>query len=531
MTFGYYRESFSCSYSDAFSVVNAPGPPSQPPNPAPSGSGSGNHSSKPPANETGSPPSAGNPRSYPLRQPRRGSPGGNSSSLGLTQEHVSESTLDHALTRRTRQYLRPVFLGGAVIYAGFTVAHPLFLSEHVWPMTILSATTVILFLAFRAAWSHLPKTDTAPRVAGVVVAGLVLTNVLTHFVLFNTLEHTMHLMLMLLGASILMLSARWLTVIIGLTGIGWGSTVYLAGPFPGVGYFGLSLLATTILAAILHIALSRATRESERRRISAERLQVALSDALAAEEHARHKLESTNEALQEAVDEAQELNEMQAAFLSDMSHEIRTPLTSIIGFAEVLGEDNPDDPERFADLIRQSSERLMETVNSVLDLSKLKRGAAEFRPVRVDVSGLISETVVLFEKQAEANGIALSLSQPDGETIARIDPSSLNRICSNLISNAVKFCEEGDTVNVSLTAADDMFTIVVEDTGPGIRPEFRARLFEPFQRDESLTRQGTGLGLTITRRLVQAMDGTVNVESTPGEGSVFTVRLPREPAE
>lgn len=453
------------------------------------------------------------------------------SSLGLTEEYVSEPTLDHALARRTRQYLRPIFLGGAVIYAGFTVAHPLFLSEHVWSMTVLSAATVALFLALRAAWSYLPRTDTAPRVAGVAVAGLVLANVLTHFVLFDTLQHTTHLMLMLLGASILMLSARWLIVIVGLTGIGWGATVYLAGPFPGVGYFGLSLLATTVLAGILHIALSRATRESERRRISAERLQAALSEALAAEEQARRELESANEALQTAVHEAQELNEMQAAFLSDMSHEIRTPLTSIIGFAEVLGEDDPDDPERFANLIRQSSERLMETVTSVLDLSKLKRGVAEFRPERVDVADLIADTVTLFEKQAEANEIDLSLSRPDGETIARIDPSSVNRICSNLIGNAVKFCDQGDTVDVSLTADADSFTIVVEDTGPGIRPEFRARLFEPFQRDESLTRQGTGLGLTITRRLVHAMNGAIDVESTPGEGSAFTIRLPRQPAE
>ena len=95
----------------------------------------------------------------------------------------------------------------------------------------------------------------------------------------------------------------------------------------------------------------------------------------------------------------------------------------------------------------------------------------------------------------------------------------------------MKFCNEGDAVHVTLTRSDEWFTVTVEDTGPGIRPEFRARLFEPFQRDEALTPQGTGLGLTITHRLVQSMNGTIDVDSTLGDGSTFTVRLPRSGSE
>lgn len=450
----------------------------------------------------------------------------------LRRGSVSEKSLQQALARRTRNYLRPVFLGGAVIYLGFTAAHFFIVpSPHTWTLTVLSFVTALTFAAFRGFWHRLPKTERAPRVAGVVVAGIVLANALTHIALLGTLEPTTHLMLMLLGASVLMLSGQWLAAIVGLTGAGWVTVVWWTGPLDNVGYFASSLLATTVLAGIIHVALLRATRESERRRISAEHLQDALSRALSAEAHARRELESANGALESAIQEAEELNEMQAAFLSDMSHEIRTPLTSIIGFAEVLSEDAPPDPERFANLIRQSSERLMETVNSVLDLSKLKRGAAEFRRERVDAAALLDETLMLFEEQAESDGIDLSLTLPEDPVFARLDPSSFNRICSNLIGNAVKFCDEGDAVHVALDPDEDAFTVTVQDTGPGIRPEFRARLFEPFQRDQSLARQGTGLGLTITRRLVQSMGGTISVDSTLGEGSTFSISLPRSGSE
>ncbi len=441
---------------------------------------------------------------------------------------VSEATLRKALARRTRHYLQPVFLGGAVIYLGFTVAHVFIIPPpHTWTLTILSFVTALTFAAFRWFWPRLPKAERASRVAGVVISSIVLGNALTHIALIGTLEPTTHVMLMLLGASVLMLSGRWLAVVVGLTGAGWGGVVWLTGPFGNVGYFASSLLATIILAGIIHVALLRATRESERRRISAEHLQQALSRALSAEAHTRRELESANDALESAIREAEELNDMQAAFLSDMSHEIRTPLTSIIGFAEVLSEDNSPDSERFANLIRQSSQRLMETVNSVLDLSKLKRGVTEFRVERVDAAALLDETVMLFEEQAQSSGIDLSLTLPEGPVFARLDPSSFNRICSNLISNAVKFCDKGDEVQVALDPHEHEFTVTVQDTGPGIRPEFQARLFEPFQRDEMLTRQGTGLGLTITRRLVQSMDGTISVDSTLGEGSTFMISLPR----
>jgi len=450
-------------------------------------------------------------------------------SLTLAERHrVTRGAVDEAITDRVHQYIRPVSIGLALMYAAFVGIHLLVLSPPVsWIMSGLSAGAAAICSGIWLSWSRLPRTAPYPHVVGAVIAAIVLANVLTHLALTSDLQGTTHLMLMLLGASVLLLSSRWLAGVVLASLVGWGLVVWATGPYPSIIHYTSSLLTTALLSVIIHVALRRATRESERRRLSAERLQSALSRALDAEAKARRQMEASNRALGTAVKEAEELNEMQAAFLSDMSHEIRTPLTSIIGFAEVLSEEDPPEPERFADLIRQSSERLMETVNSVLDLSKLKRGVAEFRPETIDVTSLLEDTLRLFRGRAESDGIEIRLDAPDEPVKAYLDPSSLNRITSNLVSNAVKFCGDGDEVTVRLDPTPDWISIAVEDTGPGIRPEFRSRLFEPFHRDESLTRQGTGLGLTITRRLVEAMDGSIDVESVHGEGSTFIVTLPR----
>lgn len=441
---------------------------------------------------------------------------------------VDRDRVDAAISRRVHFYLRPVSLGLMLLYSAFVVLHFLVLSPPAsWVLGGLCALTATVCAGLWLSWADLPRRAPYPHIIGAVISGFVLANVLSHLALTSSLQQTTHLMLMLLGASVLLLSSRWLIGVTAATIAGWTAVVWATGPYESTVHYGTSLATTALLAGIIHVSLRRSTRESERRRLSAEQLQRALSRALTSEAQARRELEETNEALEDAVNDANELNEMQAAFLSDMSHEIRTPLTSIIGFAEVLSEEDTDNPERFADLIRQSSERLMETVNSVLDLSKLKRGVAEFRPSKVDVCTLLADTVRLFQARADADDIDLCLDTPDEPVHAYLDASSLNRVLSNLISNAVKFCDRGDRVTVELSASTDAVTIRVHDTGPGIRPEFRAKLFEPFQRDDSLTREGTGLGLTITRRLVDAMSGRIHVDSVYGEGTTFTIHLPR----
>ncbi|PEN08811.1 histidine kinase [Longimonas halophila] len=235
--------------------------------------------------------------------------------------------------------------------------------------------------------------------------------------------------------------------------------------------------------------------------------------------------------LRAARDEAEEMNRLKSAFLANMSHEIRTPLTSIIGFSEILRDEADDSTERFANLIHTSSQRLMETLKSVLDLSKLEAGAMDLSPKPVQVDAEVQSTVDLFQPRASAQDVTLTTHGVDAKCRAVLDKSALDRVLSNMISNAIKFTPSGGSVDVYLHPTPDAIEIAVADTGVGIDEAFLPDLFEAFtQESTGNTRafEGSGLGLAITKRLVDLMGGTISVESTKGEGTTFTVRLPRE---
>jgi signal transduction histidine kinase len=280
---------------------------------------------------------------------------------------------------------------------------------------------------------------------------------------------------------------------------------------------------------VVHVARRRSAARGQRERLRGQRLRAALVRSLRTEAATRRALEESNRALEKAVDEAEEMNRLQAAFLADMSHEIRTPLTSIIGFAEVLDDKAAGEAQRFSQLILESSQRLLDTVNSVLDLSKLRTESVHLDPERIDAAAEVRDTVRLFQAQAEDAGVDLTVEAPDALE-ARIDASALHRCCSNLVSNAIKYTNDGGAVSVCTWADSETVAVEVADTGVGIDPAFQDELFEAFQQsDETPTQDesGTGLGLAITHRLVSLMRGTIDVESTPGDGSVFTLRLPR----
>lgn len=258
-------------------------------------------------------------------------------------------------------------------------------------------------------------------------------------------------------------------------------------------------------------------------------LRGALAQSLRTEARTRAALEESNAALEKGVTEAEEMNRLQAAFLADMSHEIRTPLTSIIGFAEVLDDRVSGEAGRFTSLILTSSRRLLDTLNSVLDLSKLDREEVRLEPEQTDVATEVRDTVRLFRAQAEEVGVSLRVEGP-AAIPAALDPSALHRCCSNLVSNAVKYTGEGGSVTVRARAEADTVVVTVADTGVGIDPASQDTLFDPFEQSDEGAQQnegGTGLGLAITQRLASLMGGAIEVESTPGEGSVFTLRLPR----
>ncbi len=233
------------------------------------------------------------------------------------------------------------------------------------------------------------------------------------------------------------------------------------------------------------------------------------------------------EAEREAREKTEEMLRLKSAFLNNMSHEIRTPLTGILGFAEVLAEEVGDEHREPVEVIHRSATRLRDTLNSVLDLAQLESGEVKMAPVALDLREEVREAMQLLEPLAEGKGLGLHLAA--GPTPAAVDRTALHRIVNNLVGNAIKFTDEGH-VFVEVEAAGADVRLRVSDTGPGIDAAFHGRVFEEFkQASEGLDRshEGTGLGLAITRHLVEVMGGTVALESTVGEGAVFTVTLPR----
>jgi len=234
------------------------------------------------------------------------------------------------------------------------------------------------------------------------------------------------------------------------------------------------------------------------------------------------------EELRAAKEEAERANKLKSAFLANVTHDLRNPLSSIIGSAELLARDAPKEFQSTVERIERSSRRLLDTINSVLDLSKLEADAVEPDLEPVDVADEVLGTAEIFQTQFNEQDVTLETEVPEGPMPAELDATMLHRITDNLVGNALKFTDPGGTVTLRASATDETITIEVEDTGIGIEDDFFPQLFESFSRGEDATgREGSGLGLPITKRLTELMGGTIDVESEKGVGTRFTVRLPR----
>ena len=242
--------------------------------------------------------------------------------------------------------------------------------------------------------------------------------------------------------------------------------------------------------------------------------------------HATALAEARDRALA-AQAEAETAARLQRSILRNMSHEVRTPLTAIAGFAELLGDTVTGPDADLVRAIRGGADRLLDALTSVLDLARLEAGVRlTLEPV--DVAAEAEAVADLLRGQAERAGLSLVVDAPGGAVWAEADAGAVRRVLDNLVSNAVKFTERGG-VTVRVAAAPDRAVAVeVEDTGRGMSPAFLTRAFEPFEQESDgfrRTHEGTGLGLSIVRQLVEAVGGTVAVESERGRGTRFRVTL------
>lgn len=229
--------------------------------------------------------------------------------------------------------------------------------------------------------------------------------------------------------------------------------------------------------------------------------------------------------------EVRQLDSVRRDFISNVSHELRTPLAGIRAAAETLQEGALDDRPaavEFLGHIQREADRMTQLVEELLELSRIESGAAPLNFHQLDAVGLARDSVRRFAQQAERAGVALTADCQDEPLMIIGDGERLERALGNFIANAIKFTRSGGTITVSVAQEEGSVAICVRDTGVGIEPDQQARVFERFYKaDRGRGSGGTGLGLAIVKHIVQAHEGSVSVESRPGRGSTFTMRLPR----
>ncbi|MBD8532862.1 MULTISPECIES: ATP-binding protein [unclassified Massilia] len=243
------------------------------------------------------------------------------------------------------------------------------------------------------------------------------------------------------------------------------------------------------------------------------------------------QLALANAELANAIDEARKANQAKSAFLSSMSHELRTPLNAILGFAQILTSQSLPTSEaqkkEFASHILKSGRHLLTLINEILDLAKVESGTITLSMEPVALGEILDECQSMIEPLAAARGIRMLFPQQVGAVLLA-DRTRLKQVLLNLLSNAIKYNRDAGAVVLDCAqAGPNRLRISIQDTGMGLRPEQVDNLFQPFNRlgQEAGAQEGTGIGLVVTRRLVELMDGTIDVSSSPGVGSVFTIEL------
>ena len=314
------------------------------------------------------------------------------------------------------------------------------------------------------------------------------------------------------------------------------------GAFMGFHVESQTSIATTILSVFgtfSYTAIFGYQSHVQTRRWLAAKKELAAQNERIQEQYA--VIESALQSALQANEAAKQASQAKSAFLANMSHELRTPLNAILGYSEMLAEDATaaGHADIVPDLqkIQTAGKHLLGLINDVLDLSKIEAGKMRLYLETFEVKSVVDEAAGTARPLLEKNGNRLELHLPEGLGSIREDVTKVRQVLLNLLSNAAKFTKDGlVTLDVrrEVGVAGNWVYFRVADTGIGMTPEQTARLFEAFgQADAGTTKKygGTGLGLAITRKLCHLMGGEIAVESEPGRGTTFTVRLPRRDRE
>ena len=236
--------------------------------------------------------------------------------------------------------------------------------------------------------------------------------------------------------------------------------------------------------------------------------------------------------LEVARNEAEAREQGKTRFLANMSHELRTPLNAVLGFSDIMRQrlfgPIPDRYAEYADNIHQAGGHLLDLINDLLDVSKIEAERYTLAVEKFDAREVVSDAMALVRVNAEDKGVTLSGVLPNEAVEVSADRRALKQIALNLLSNAVKFTPEGGAVTVTVEAIGPYLEVIVADTGVGIAPEDVKRLGRPFEQAGApeQRRQGTGLGLSLVRAFAELHGGRMSIESTLGEGTAVTVRMP-----
>ncbi len=295
--------------------------------------------------------------------------------------------------------------------------------------------------------------------------------------------------------------------------------------------FALLLLALLTIFVVIHFRVKSIEKQREKLALLVDEKTVDLNTEI--EKHMKTEVE-----LEKAIIKAEKANKSKSAFLASMSHEIRTPLNSIIGIADLLKETKLDrEQTEYVDIFESSGEILLSIINDILDFSKLEAEHVKLESIPIDLLQEVEAILYLQAVTASSRDIELVCNfKPDVPEFVIGDPTRLRQILLNILSNAVKFTQRGEvsiTVSRALSSVNmdniGNITFTIEDTGIGITPKQLEEIFAPFsQADSSTTRNfgGSGLGLSISKKLTELMGGTLTATSIPGEGSSFEVTIP-----